>query len=393
LSTTEAFSVRVVAADQISDRDIGAWAALEARALEPNAYLSPHFMLPQIRHLAGTQRPAVLFVERTVLHARELVGVAVVGDVAPSLAFPVRRLVGYGTSYAALGGILLDRECALDALRALLEHARALPEHFGALELPLIWSDGPLPALVQSATRESGFEVQIARRVPRAVMVPSRAADVLQSPVLAGRLRDVARRQRRLQERGEVGWRLLGESSLPAHAVDALLALEHMGWKGEGGSSLRSDAVREAFFREVVAGFAAERRTLFSELTLDGVAIASTCNFLSGRMGFAFKIGWNSELRAYSPSWLNEVEFMRQAAARLGGIELMDSGASEDSYINELWLERRTLATLVIPLSFAGRLASGGLASARVVKRHVFGAATRMFATASRSRRARAPAR
>jgi hypothetical protein len=121
----------------------------------------------------------------------------------------------------------------------------------------------------------------------------------------------------------------------------------------------------------MVAGFAAERRVLFTELTLDGVAIAAACNFVSGRLGFAFKIGWNPELRAYSPGWLHEVEFMRNAGTLLRDLEYIESGATTDSYINELWLERRPLATLSIPLRLGGSLAMSGMTSLRFMKRRL----------------------
>ena len=196
-----------------------------------------------------------------------------------------------------------------------------------------------------------------------------------------------------MQERGQVAWRLLGADGMPDSAVESLLRLEHLGWKGSGGSSLRSQPAQEAFFREVVARFAAERRVQFSEITLDGAAIASACNFISGRMAFAFKIGWDPQLRCCSPGWLNEVEYLRSAGTHLAGIELVDSGASEDSYINELWLDRRTIATLTVPLSFTGRLAMGGLTSVRMLKRRVTGAVTWMFASMLRRRRVLAPAR
>jgi len=198
----------------------------------------------------------------------------------------------------------------------------------------------------------------------------------------------MSRRQRRLRERGTVGWRLQGPAAVPESAIEALLALEHMGWKGSSGSSLRSVPAREAFFREMVAGFATARRVLFSEITLDGLTIASTCNLVSGHRAFAFKIGWHPELRACSPGWLNEIEFMRNAGAWAADIDLVDSGATEDSYINELWLERRSLATLTIPLSFSGRLAVGGLAAARRLKRYVTGATARPATRALRSRHA-----
>jgi CelD/BcsL family acetyltransferase involved in cellulose biosynthesis len=378
LSHAAQLTIRSVAADRVTDRDVSAWVALEARALEPNAYLSPHFVRAAARHLTPARPPLVFFVERRAAGDTELMGVAVMVAAGPSCSFPARRLVGYRTPYSPVGGMLLDREHPAEVLEALLAHVRRSLSRCSAIELPLVWTDGPLIALGRATARGFGFEPGIAESAPRAVLVPATAQAQLESKALAHRLRDIARRSRRLRERGAVGWRWHREEGVPGEVVDSFLALEHMGWKGNGGSSLRSSPGREAFFREMVAGFAAERRVMFTELTLDGVPIAATCNFLSGRRGFAFKIGWNPELRAYSPGWLNEIEFMRNAAALLGDIEFIDSGATADSYINELWLERRELTTLAIPLRFSGRLAMSGISSVRLLKRGLARCAARM---------------
>jgi hypothetical protein len=393
LSHPAQFFVRSTAADRVCAGDVTAWAALESRALEPNAYLSPHFVRPAARHLAGSRMPQVYFVERRSSGMRELVGVAVLLVAAPGLGFPARRLVGFRTHYSPVGGLLLDREFPLETLDALLRHLRAAGMHPGAVQLPLIWRDGPLPTLARAAAGEVGFDIGLAEATPRAVLVPTNARTQLESKALAHRLRDLGRRRRRLEERGAIGWRLHRDAGIPESAIEALLVLEHMGWKGSGGTSLRSAPAREAFFREMVAGFAAERRAIFSELTLEGTPIATTCNFISGRSGFAFKIGWNPELRGYSPGWLNELEFMRAAGERLVDVDFMDSGATVDSYINELWLERRTLATLTIPLSLTGRLALSGISSARRLKRGMAGAATWVSAIVTRRRHTLASAR
>lgn len=233
----------------------------------------------------------------------------------------------------------------------------------------MTWADGQLASLLKAAASTVGYASCASDQATRAILVPSAARMQLESKPLRQRVRDLDRRARRLGERGEVGWRSHGHEGVPAQVVDRFLALENMGWKGRAGSSLRSSAQGEAFFREMAAGFAAERRALFAELTLDGAAIAVTCNLISGNVGFAFKIGWDTEYHTYSPGWLNELETMRQADALLGDLAYIDSGAAPDSYIDRLWLDRRPLVTLSIPLTLAGRLALDGVNSARSLKR------------------------
>jgi len=141
---------------------------------------------------------------------------------------------------------------------------------------------------------------------------------------------------------------------MPEEAIEAFLSLEHMGWKGDEGSSLRSRPEDEAFFREVVSGFASEGRALFIEVTFDGVPIASICNFIAGNVGFGFKIGWDPGFRAASPALINELELMRHASAAFADIVYFDSGASPTSFINELWLARHRVGTILIPMGWVG---------------------------------------
>lgn len=372
------FVVRAIAADRIADRDVPPWVALESRAVEPNAYLSPYFVRAAARHVTPEHPPLVLFVERRAAGGSELLGAAVLTKAGPSLRFPACRLRGYQTPFNFVGGMLLDRECPAAILEALLAHVRKSMPRCGALELPFVWDDGPIMRLSCSLGRSAGYRARIAAPTTRSILVPAHAQEQLQSKPLAQRMRDLARRRRRLEERGAVGWRWYRHDGVPQSAIEDFLVLEHAGWKGSRGSSLRSRAAHEAFFREMVAGFAAEGRAIFTELTLDGEPIASATNFLSGNRGFGFKIGWNPAFRTYSPGVLNEVEFMRHAGTIIGDVDFMESGATANSFIDELWRERRTLSTLAIPLRLNGAIAVGSIALARAVKRCLGGAGARI---------------
>jgi CelD/BcsL family acetyltransferase involved in cellulose biosynthesis len=155
--------------------------------------------------------------------------------------------------------------------------------------------------------------------------------------------------------------------------VEAFLDLEHRGWKGETRTSLRSNPADEAFFREAVAGFAGEERAVFTELLLDGEVIASTSNFVSGRAGFAFKIGWRPDLAKVSPGVLNEMELLTHMYGEpsLGDLDFWDSGAAEGSYIDKLWPGRRALVSMAIATTRLGRSVMSLVRAARALrKRH-----------------------
>jgi hypothetical protein len=196
----------------------------------------------------------------------------------------------------------------------------------------------------------------------RAMLDMSQCGEDMLRELLGKKLNEINRCRRRLAEMGELSWHCMGQGEpLPESAVENFLHLEHQGWKGESGTSVRAVPAEEAFFREMVARFDAEGRALFTELRLDGRAIASTCNFISGTMGFAFKVGWDPELRKFGPGMLNEIEFIRQGRERCPQLTMFESGASSDSFISKLWPGRRELGALLVP---GNRLAGAAMLAA-----------------------------
>jgi len=371
LHSTARLSVRPVTADSIVERDVAAWSALEDRALEPNAYLSPYFVLPAIRRLAPRTSPAIVFVERSAAGRTELLAVGVFVEAAPNVHTPVRRLATHWSKYAPLGGLLLHRDHAVQAFGALLDYVKQTAPDCKLIELAPVWNDGPMTGADGIIARCCGVEPVAVDTVPRAILVLSKCQSYLESRLLSQRIRDLGRRMRRLRERGEVSWHCHWRNGVPAAAIESLLALEHMGWKGTAHSSLRSHPADEAFFREMIAGFASERRAVLTELTLDGTPIACSSNLLSGKTGFAFKIGWHPDFRTFSPGWINELEFMQRAPAEFPGCDYFDSGARPDSFINELWPDRRALSTLLVPTQLSGRVAIAALTPLRRLKRRL----------------------
>jgi CelD/BcsL family acetyltransferase involved in cellulose biosynthesis len=370
---------RVVAPAELDTRDIEAWVDLESRAAEPNAFLSPHFVLPALHHIEPNAPIAVVLVERIGAGTRDTVATGVFRRTRGSKLLPLPHLAGYRSRHSYSCGLLLDRDETEASLAELLAQVRRHVRWCWGIEVPMVWADGPF---ARAATASSGPGAALFAGVDleeRAVLVMADAGPALLERVLGSQKKDVGRRMRRLAERGEVGWRWHRENGIPESAVETFLALEHAGWKGETGESLRSHAAHEAFFRDAVARFGREGRALFTELTLDGVPIASTSNFVSGRAGFAFKIGWHPEYKAFSPGTLNEVEFIRRSREAFPDLEYFDSGADGQSFINRLWPSRRRMASVVVPVTALARGAVATASLLREVKARV------------RSRRAAAP--
>ena len=159
---------------------------------------------------------------------------------------------------------------------------------------------------------------------------------------------------RQLSKLGAVTWHYLTGEDVTGDTVERFLELEHKGWKAAEGSSLASSSSHTAFFREMVEGFQSQHRVFFTELRLDGRAIASTCNLISGKAGFGFKIGWDPEYTRYSPGILNAFQLILHAPTYCTSMEMIDSCSSPQSFINNLWLEQRSLVTSAYTSSFLG---------------------------------------
>ncbi len=365
--------VRQLAVRDLTSRVLEAWSALEARAAEPNAYLSPHFILPALRHLDPGVEPVVLVVERATGPndggAHEgLLAVGVFVSKRGSRTVPVPHLVGYASRHSYLGGLLVDRDHASAAVAALCAHARKSVLGWHALVLPKARTEGPIAVILEAQARARGLTVQRIGTKQRAVLIPAAAGPEALKKALGKRLSEIQRCTRRLAEKGEVTWHCL-RREVGAATVETFLALENQGWKAEEKSSLRANPIDEAFFRDVVGRFDRDGRALFTELRVGDRVIASTSNFVSGGAGFAFKVGWDAELRKLGPGVLNETELVSAAPDVCADLAWLDSGAQPDSFIDRLWPERRELGTLIVPLTRAGAVSLSLLGGLRRLRR------------------------
>jgi len=348
---------RVVSPAALAAADLQAWSALEARALEPNLYLSPHFVLPALRHLDPGLKAQLYLAERQVEGERRIIGLALLHSQAPTRHLPVPHLSAYQSRHSYLGPWLLDRDHAPEAATALLQQIRSHHPWAAALVLPNHPFDGEQQLAMQAAARTIGSEPLNLGRRRRALLIPAQAGpQSLRERMGTKQYNNNERCRRRLQERGTLSWQVLRGEVSESHLQD-FLALEHQGWKQESGTSLRSNPADEAFFLDMARGLAREGRALFTELRLDDRVIASTANFVAGHTGFAFKVGWDEPLRKFGIGILNEAEFVQQAPQACADLHTIDSGSQPASFIEMLWPDVRELATCVVPLNRWGRWA------------------------------------
>jgi CelD/BcsL family acetyltransferase involved in cellulose biosynthesis len=359
--------VRYLRLQDLTPRDIAAWHDLEAQALEPNPNLSPHFMLSVMRHL-DPQGHIVLAVVEAVTAGRSEFCALVPLQMAPGNRFmPLPHYRVQLSMHSFLTGLLVRRSDAQRHLEALFDQWHREACHGIVLEACHV--DGPTNVLLRRIAEERGLQYSEVDGFDRAGMRPADMGEADLTARLPSRLKKLRAQKKKLEKFGAVSFKVWRGAEVTDQVIEHHLALEHMGWKGENGSSLRSKPAHEAFFRDMAQSFASDGRALFCELWVGDRVIASSSNLISGHAGAAFKIGFDPEFAAMAPGIACELELMRCAPEVLAGIDYVDSGSVAGSYIEDLWPLRHRVATITYATSLRGRLALQAGCNLRRVKR------------------------
>jgi hypothetical protein len=226
-------------------------------------------------------------------------------------------------------------------------------------------ADGGFASVRQTVESTLGIKWQLSRSWQRPVCCPKEVTD---SDVYVSKkvMKDIQRRQRGLSTLGVVEWYSYHGESLQTSHLEELLRLEHTGWKKDEGTSLLSNPDHAAFFREMGMGFQREGRMFITELHLNGAVLSTASNLISGNSGFGFKLGWDTSYARYSPSIINLSNYAANRASLPSNLKFLDSSAAPGSYMEDIWMGRRTLADGIYALTGAGKLV---LSAAQVFKR------------------------
>lgn len=182
------------------------------------------------------------------------------------------------------------------------------------------------------------------------------AKDYYEQAVRKKKRKEIGRLTARLREQGDLAFRTYWPSDDLETWIDDFLALEAKGWKGKAGSALGCHPTTDAFFRAAVKGAEAAVRLQFLRLDLDGRAIAMLVTFMAPPGAFTFKIAFDEDFARFSPGVLLQLEYLK--VLERDDIAWSDSCAIEDHpMINSLWMERRSVVRVTVPLSGARRRA------------------------------------
>ena len=330
---------RLIPLRELRPQDVAAWGDLALRAVEPNPFFEPEFVLPAARHLGGSD-VGLLVVEG--LDREWLACMPVIPRLKRGRITLPAITAWRAPPYGCLGTPLVAEPTVELATERLIEHALHI-SRVGIVALPWLGDEGPVAAAVRGrpATRHAPFERPVWRRGSRAD---------LEGTLSPHHRREIRRLARRLEE--QLGAPLqVRDGAERAGSVEDFVTVEASGWKGQRGTALNANEAHARFFREMCAAFRASGRLQLLELGTGSRVASSKCNLLAGDCVFHFKIAFDEALRPFRPGLQLEVRMIELFQQRMDQRWMDSCAPAGNKAFEQLWPDRQPIASYVLAAS------------------------------------------
>ncbi len=175
-----------------------------------------------------------------------------------------------------------------------------------------------------------------------------RGEDGVMPEVGGKRRKEAGRLLRRLQDKGEVAFSSATSIGQVRNAMEAFLALEAGGWKGERGTALLCNPVLATFSRAATRRLAGLSKCRIETMSFDGKPIAMGIVLISQGHAAFWKIAFDEAYAAWSPG-VQLTLAMARNFAQDPSITLVDSCAMPDHpMIDHVWTDRREIIDVLV---------------------------------------------
>lgn len=321
---------------------VSQWRRLAERAIEPNIFFEPDFLLSAVRHLPEAQdHLAILVWLPAGRGAQRLVGFWPFREARRPRLMPLHA--GLRSRFAASGAPLLDRSLPVETASALVQAALRHGDREVGLAFPQLPLDGAAARSLRAACLLAGLSA--------AELDPHLRACVWgeAGPAEAGRVAREARRGlRQLSAHGDVS--LVSATDPPAvrEATELFLALEASGWKALRGTALLSNPRDAAFFRSMSRALSRSGGIEVHLLQAGARVAAAGVVLRSGEQAWYVKTSHDESLASAGPGAI----LSRQIGVAFGcrpNITLLDSCAIPGhAMIERIWPGRLRIGDLFI---------------------------------------------
>jgi CelD/BcsL family acetyltransferase involved in cellulose biosynthesis len=328
------------------ESDAAEWRMLAGRAVEPNVFYEPSFVL-SAAGIFGCNVGAGLVWSRTA--PERLLGMfpARIECRRYGLALPL--LVGWTHPYAPLGTPLVDPGCSEAVIAAWVDHIERDPRLPKLMLLPYLPAHGPLAGAINALiARRGGRSAMFARHARALLVVGSTRENYLEQSVDRKKRKELRRQRNRLAESGSLSTDVASTPEAAAAAMSDFFSLEARGWKGLAGTAARCDGEIAGFVGGAVIALAGEGKARVVRLCVGGQAVAALVILRSGTSAWCWKIAYDEDYARFSPG----VQIVLDATRVLlgdAGLERTDSCATPDHpMIDHIWRERLPLCDRLI---------------------------------------------
>lgn len=337
----------------LSELDLGRWRELAARALEPNPFFEPDFVLP------AAQRLDAVAVGLLVVTGPggDWLACLPVTSVTRWRRLPVAALAAWRHIYGFLGTPLVTGDNPEETLAQLVGAALDDAPRKRILVLDWLRADGPLAAPLESVLEDRPGRHVTFEEFERAALERRPVGDYVEETKRPHHRRELKRLGRRLAEEMDAPLEVRDVSTDPA-MVDKFMELEASGWKGERGTAFAQVPGHDDFFRELTDKFRAQGRLQLLALAAGDRTAALKCNLLAGDEVFCFKIAFDDSLKRFSPGVQLEERMVSVFHDEMTQQRMDSCAAPDNTMINRLWPDRRPLVSYAIPTAGATGWAS-----------------------------------
>lgn len=343
-----------------------AWERLASRAVEPNPFFSPAFVVPASRHLSSGSEVCIMFVR----DGEELIFAAPIVDTRRWRRLRFRVVRTWCHDQCFLGApIVVDDDRAELAWRLVLDALARRRHRPHLLILELMPTGGRLEAALRRAA--AGRRVESYETYDRATL-DGRSSDPKPVPRSGRRRRELERRSRRVEDTTGAPFDTHDAAS-SVDAVEGFLALEGASWTGRAGTALISDPATADFARDLARALR-DRGELVLLTTTAGSGVAAQLFAIRDRDTlFMFKLAFDERLARFSPGTQLVHDLARWFAAEPTLVHIDSCAHPANEFINRLLPDRRPLATLLVSLDGGvGTVATALLPRLVALKRRIW---------------------
>lgn len=326
--------------DAVTEEDLSAWRDLADRAVEPNPFYRPEFLLANV--IERGVRIDLLVVREG---ERWLACLPVV-DRPPSRTLPLRHLEGFVDEYVLSGTALVDRDAIDAGIDGLIWSIEA-DRDAAALLLRILPAGGPIAEAIDRVAAHRGIRPIISQTYERASWRRPADGEPSGTRLKTSDRRILGRRARRMQEALGGDIEVIDRTTDPK-SWDAFMTMERSGWKEERGTALGSTDRDAAFFRRMCADMSAAGHLEVVALVVGGQPVAMEVHLPDGDALYSFRIAYDDAYRPFSPG--TQLSFLVIEGFQDQGYRFADSCASPDNtHMNWLWPDRRPVHSLFLP--------------------------------------------